>query len=263
MEIHSIGYHHMHGDDFLMERPDGIGQGWLFVLIKSKAMMRKGEEIIHIQPDTVLIYSGDMPQYYGADGEDYVDDWFYFTVERLDIELFRELDIPIGVPLRLEDPEELSSIIRTMTYEFYTKSMYSADLVELYMKTLFFKLSRQLHSKVRSVPEGGAPRYDGMIWLREQIYCNIQNVKPVSEMARDMSMSQSAFQHTYKRIFGTNVMTDISNARIQQAQLLLSTTSLPLRQIAERSGYSSEFHLMRHFKSRTGMTPTEYRKKTR
>lgn len=263
MEIHSIGYHHIHGTDFLMERPDGIGQGWLFLLIKSNAMMMKDGSKIRISPNTVLIYSGDIPQYYGADGENYIDDWFYFTVEQMDVRLLQELDIPLGVPLQLEDISELSSIVRTMTYEFYTHNLYSADLVELQMKTLFFKLSRLLHSKVRALPESGASRYEGMIWLREQIYCNIQNVKPVGEMARDLSMSQSAFQHTYKRIFGTNVMADISNARIQQAQMLLSTTNLPLRQIAERSGYSSEFHLMRQFKIHTGMTPTEYRRKTR
>ncbi len=263
MEIHSIGYHHIHGRHFLMERPEGIGQGWLFLLIKSNAMMRKNDETIRIRPNTVLIYSGDIPQYYGADDEDYIDDWFYFTVEQMDIALLQELDIPIGVPLPLEDISELSTLIRSMTYEFYTKNLYSIDLVELSLKTLFFKLSRLLHTTVRTLPEGSTSRYDGMIRLREEIYDHVQNVGSVSEMARSLSMSQSAFQHTYKKIFGTNVMTDINHARIRQAQTLLSTTNLPLRQIAERSGYSSEFHLMRHFKTHTGMTPTEYRKHSR
>ncbi len=150
-----------------------------------------------------------------------------------------------------------------MTHEFYTGNLYSADLVDLYLKTLFFKLSRLLHSTVRTLPESNSSRYDSMIYLREDIYRNIRDVGTVSEMARNMSMSQSTFQHTYKKIFGTNVMSDINRARILQAQMLLSTTNLPLRKIAERSGYTSEFHLMRHFKTHTGLTPTEYRKKSR
>ncbi len=263
MEIHSIGYHHIHGKDFLMSRPDGIGQGWLFLIIKSNAMMQRGDKKIAIKPNTVLIYSGDIPQHYGSDGEDYIDDWFYFTVEQLDLALFRELEIPIGVPIQLEDISELTALIRTMTYEFYTRNPYSFDLVELYMKILFFKLSRHMHSKVRALPESGLSRYESMIRLREEIYCNVQNIGQVSEMARKLSMSLSAFQHTYRKIFGTNVMTDIGRARIQHAQSLLVMTNLPLRQIAEQSGYSSEFHLMRHFKTHTGMTPTEYRKKSR
>ncbi len=263
MEIHSIGYHHVHGRDFVMERPEGIGQGWLFVLMKSPALVRQdGREMI-TEPNTVLIYSGDIPQYYAALDENYTDDWFYFTVEQMDIALFRELEIPIGVPVKIQNAEELSNLIRTMTYEFYTRNLYHADLVELYMKTLFFKLSRLIHSSVRDLPESGQSRYEGMIRLRESIYQDVRNVGSVSEMARSLSMSQSAFQHTYRKIFGTNVTADITQARIAMAQNLLATTNLPLRQIAERSGYSSEFHLMRHFKNHTGMTPTEYRKAAR
>ncbi len=263
MEIHSIGYHHHHGGDFVMERPDGIGQGWLFVLMKSKAIVRRNGEEIIAEPNTVLIYSGDIPQYYAAFDDSYTDDWFYFTVEKIDLALFRELDIPIGVPVKLQNPEELSSLIRTMTYEFYTENLYHADLVELYMKTLFFKLSRLIHSTVRSLPESGQSRYEGMIQLRETIYQDVQHIGSVADMAKSLSMSQSAFQHTYRKIFGTNVTADVTQARIRTAQTLLATTNLPLRQIAERSGYSSEFHLMRHFKNHTGMTPTEYRKHAR
>lgn len=262
MEVHSIGYHHVHGSNFLMEQLEGIGQGWLFLLIKTPAKMLIKGEIIQVKPNSVMIYYGDIPQHYGASGETYIDDWFYFTVEAMDLALLRELAIPIGEPIALEDISELTDLIRTMTYEHHTHNLYSADLVDLYLKILLFKLSRVIHSTVRTLPESGKSRYDGMIRLRKEIYTNVTNIPPVSEMARHMSMSQSAFQHTYKKIFGTNVMYDINQARIQQAKELLVTTTLPLRQIAERSGYSSEFHLMRHFKKHTGMTPTEFRKRT-
>ncbi len=263
MEIHSIGYHHIHDSNFLMEQLEGSGQGWLFLLIKTPAKMLIKGEIIHVEPNSVMIYYGDIPQHYGADGGIYIDDWFYFTVEQMDLALLRELEIPLGEPRHLEDISELTALIRSMTYEHHTKNLYSADLVDLSLKILFFKLSRLLHSTVRELPESGQSRYDGMIRLREEIYCNVCNVGTVSDMARSLSMSQSAFQHTYKKIFGTNVMSDINRARIRQAEELLVTTTLPLRQIAERSGYSSEFHLMRHFKTHTGMTPTQYRNKTR
>ncbi len=263
MEIHSVGYHHIHGKDFVIDRPEGCGWSWLFLLFKSPALVRiDGKEIL-VKENTFLLYSSLAPEYYRAHGEAFINDWFHFTVEPVDELLFRELAIPLNRPVALESTEEISMLIRSMTYEFYTGNLYSADLVDLYLKTLFFKLSRLLHSNVRSLPESSASRYDSMIHLREDIYRNIRNVGTVSEMARNMSMSQSAFQHTYKKIFGTNVMADVNRARIQQAQTLLATTNLPLRQIAEQSGYSSEFHLMRHFKSHTGLTPTEYRKKSR
>jgi AraC family transcriptional regulator of arabinose operon len=263
MEIHSIGYHHPHDRNFVIDRPDGIGDSWLFLIFKSHTLVRlNGEERI-VSPNTFLMYSGDIPEYYAACDDHYVDDWFHFTVEKRDLLLFRELDIPIGKPVHLGDASELSGIIRTMTHEFYTANLYSADLVDLYLKMLFFKLSRQLHSCIQTLPESSTSRYDAMIWLRNRIYNQICTVGSVSEIAQEMSMSISAFQHTYKQIFGVNIMTDIVNARLKHARHLLATTNLPLRQVAEQSGYSSEFHLMRQFKEHEGMTPTQYRKKCR
>jgi AraC family transcriptional regulator of arabinose operon len=73
-------------------------------------------------------------------------------------------------------------------------------------------------------------------------------------------MSMSSFQHTYKQMFGVNVMTDIIHSRLQYAKALLATTDLTLDSIAAQSGYSNAFHLMRQFKAKLGLTPTEYRK---
>lgn len=263
MEIHSIGYHHIHDKDFVIDRPEGCGWSWLFVLFKTPAIVRVDGKDVLVKENSFILYSSMAPEYYRAHGNEFINDWFHFTVESIDEVLFRELALPLNRPVALENADEISILIRSMTHEFYTGNLYSADLVDLYLKTLFFKLSRLLHSTVRSLPESNSSRYDSMIYLREDIYRNIRDIGTVSEMARNMSMSQSTFQHTYKKIFGTNVMADINRARILQAQMLLSTTNLPLRKIAERSGYTSEFHLMRHFKTHTGMTPTEYRKKSR
>ncbi|MBP0987857.1 MAG: helix-turn-helix transcriptional regulator, partial [Oscillospiraceae bacterium] len=66
-------------------------------------------------------------------------------------------------------------------------------------------------------------------------------------------------QHSYKSLFGVSITADISESRVNRAKSLLSTSTMPLRQIAEQCGYHSEFHLMRQFKEQTGMTPSEYR----
>ena len=43
--------------------------------------------------------------------------------------------------------------------------------------------------------------------------------------------------------------------------LLLQQPDLPLSAVAEKLGYHDQFHFIRQFKSVTGMTPGEYRKK--
>lgn len=263
MEIHSIGYHHRHDSSFCIDRPDGIGQSWLFLLFHTPAVVRINNKDKIVKPNSFIIYSGDEPEYYCAYGDEYVDDWFHFTIEQRDFQLLKELDIPINQVVWLQDDSEISSLIRSMTHEFYASNIYCADFVELYLKLLLFSLSRHIHSSVRLISENSNNKCNEMIWLRNRINNNIQSIGSVSELAHELSMSQSAFQHAYKRIFGVNIMSDIINSRLEHAKTLLSTTNLPLRKIAEQSGYNSEFHLMRQFKEHVGMTPTVYRNKCR
>ena len=259
MEIHSIGYHHAHDSSFVIDRPDGCGQSWLFLLFHTPARVSVGGKLIEVPGNSCLIYSDGAPQFYAAAGEHYMDDWFHFTVEPMDRLLFRELDIPLNVPVPLSDAEECSVLIRNMTYEQTNSKLYHVDIVELYMKILFIQISRQVHAPRIKVSQKGSGKHDQLVALRWRIFQQIESVGTVSELADELSMSVSSLQHSYKALFGENITHDIVQSRIEKAKILLQTTALPLRQIAEQSGYHNEFHLMRQFKERTGMTPSEYR----
>lgn len=63
MEIHSIGYHHYHDKDFVIDRPDGIGQSWLFLVFKTRTIVRQNGVDTVVLPDSCIIYSGDEPEY--------------------------------------------------------------------------------------------------------------------------------------------------------------------------------------------------------
>lgn len=263
MEIHSIGYHHSHDADFLMEKPNGIGQAWLFLLFHTKAMVRIDKTERIVPPNSFLLYSGETPQYYGACEEAYMDDWFYFTIESRDLRLFQELGILCNEPVSLADAGAISALIRSMTYEFYTPRPYHVDMMELSLKQLFFQIGRQLQETKTIVPQSPSVKLDNLMLLHYRITHQIGNVGTVASLAKDFSMSLSSLQHSYKAVFGETISNDITKSRLEKVRLLLTTTSLPLRQVAEQCGYSSEFHLMRHFKANTAMTPTEFRRKNR
>lgn len=263
MEIHSIGYHHSHEPDFVIDRPDGIGQSWLFLLFHTNVQMRVDGQLRILPENTCIIYTGETPEYYAAYGKQYMDDWFHFTVEKRDIQLLRELDIPLNKPLQLTNASECSDLIRNMTYEFYSSKDYHIDVVELLMKVLMIQISRQLHAYQPLHAAKLNVKADRLVALRGRIYSQIEQIGPVSAIAEELSMSISSLQHSYKTLFGVSISQDIGKARAEKAKLLLSTTTLPLRQIAALSGYHSEFHFMRQFKGMTGLTPTEYREQSK
>lgn len=124
------------------------------------------------------------------------------------------------------------------------------------MKSFFIKLSEKLHSKNSTQPNS---YYEKMSIIRTQIYKMPYYDWNIEEAAHQLTMSKSYFQHMYKKMFGTSVMNDVIQIRIEHAKYLLSATDISISQIAEMCGYKCSSHFMRQFKSRMKMTPSEYR----
>jgi AraC-like DNA-binding protein len=51
----------------------------------------------------------------------------------------------------------------------------------------------------------------------------------------------------------------VRRRRLQLARELLTTTSLSIGEVAERSGYDDQFHFSRAFKQAHGVNPSAYR----
>jgi AraC-like DNA-binding protein len=79
-------------------------------------------------------------------------------------------------------------------------------------------------------------------------------------LAAGAQMGESTFRRKFEQHFGATPARFANDARIEQAKRWLVQTQQPLRVIAERLGFSSEFYLMRTFKRSTGFTPGEWRK---
>ena len=81
-------------------------------------------------------------------------------------------------------------------------------------------------------------------------------------MARSASLSPSYFQALYKAQFGVSCYEDVLTARIRAAKYYLRTTQLSVKEISALCGCENPEHFMRQFRTRTGLTPTEYRTHT-
>lgn len=259
MQIGSIGYNYSHGEDFVMDRPNGPG-AWLLLLIKTPALFELNGKKIKVKKNSFIIFSPDMPCKYRAAEKEYTDDWAYFSADGTDMEKFACLKIPVNEIVHLGSIEELSQLIHTMAFEFYSGNTYRQELMEHFTEILLLKLSRTIQSGIGGSSGALAEKNHRLTQLRTLIF-TVPNVIPnIDEMAAELKMSRSGFQHLYKRMFGVSIMTDVINGRIDRAKRLLSSTNLTIKEIAELCGYKSEYNFMKQFKAKTGQTPTEYRK---
>ena len=146
--------------------------------------------------------------------------------------------------------------MKKVTEEFYTDNPFRADITESYLRILFMKLSTHLKNQREMKLDTELIRYKE---LRNSIY-NMPHInRSVDEMAKELSVSRSGFQHNYKKHFGVAVTEDKITARINRAQFYLTSTNLSLAEISELCGYKDEVYFMKQFKQRTNLTPTEYR----
>ncbi|MCM1060203.1 MAG: AraC family transcriptional regulator [Eubacterium sp.] len=259
MKIGSIGYNYSHGNDFIMDRPNGPGS-WLMLLIKTPAMFEINGIKQSVKKNSFVMISYDTPCKYWTSGDVYTDDWVYFAYEDGDNEKLAELNIPTNEIVYLGSVEEISQIIHILAYEHFTVNIYREEIEKHYTDIILLKLSRIIQTKSYVSSSSLVKQNYRFTQLRSRIYTMPDTVTDVQSMAHEMGMSVSGFQHLYKKIFNVNVKSDIINSRLERAKGLLSSTNLTVKEISEQCGYKSEYNFMKQFKRRFNQTPSEYRK---
>ena len=83
--------------------------------------------------------------------------------------------------------------------------------------------------------------------------------RTVEELARECSLSRSAFAAGFVARVGKPPATYLAHVRLDAATGLLRDTSLPVTRIAENVGYMSEAAFSRAFTRRYGRPPARWR----
>jgi LacI family transcriptional regulator len=81
----------------------------------------------------------------------------------------------------------------------------------------------------------------------------------VSDVLRAVPMSRSTLDRRFLQILGRSPKDEILRVRLDRVKQLLTETDFPLSLISEKVGLEHVEHLSRIFKTRLGMTPSEFR----
>jgi transcriptional regulator GlxA family with amidase domain len=82
----------------------------------------------------------------------------------------------------------------------------------------------------------------------------------VTSLAAQVNLSASRLRHLFKEETGTTPANYLKHLRIKQAEELLSTTFLSVKEIVKRVGLGSGSHFVREFKRIRGTSPAKYRR---
>jgi len=259
MKFSKVGYRAVSGKNLCIDRPRGTGD-YTFMLIRTGAVFVINGERIVTKPGSFVLFRKGSPQYYTALEEQYIDDFFRFDLNDEELDDLVVKQIPFDTPTAIGDITQLSEIIMQMYQEMYSVNPLREQTLELYFKLFMLKLAEKLNYSALCIHSS---HYQSLSDLRTRIYRHPSQYNSVSQMAAELNLSESHFQHLYKQIFNVSVITDVINSRIKYAQLLLSATDDSIAEISEKCGYKNDVHFIKQFKKNVGVTPTGYRKQFR
>ncbi|WP_135549971.1 helix-turn-helix domain-containing protein [Paenibacillus cymbidii] len=252
----SCGYHYVHRDGIVIDRPTGAGN-YAFVLFKSDAEIVVRGHGAAASKNSFILFQPSTPHLYRDAEPPFVNDWFHCEGDELAPFLAR-LRFPLDQPVRAADPSAISRSIMDMQNVHRMGGPLREEIVDLDIRCLLAKLSDW--QQRAPLPEATDRYFRPFAELRTRLYSEPQTHVTVESLAAGVNLSKSYFQHLYKDLFGCSVVHDMIQGRLEQAKYLLRSSSYSVAAIADMCGYDNDTHFMRQFKKFVGVTPSRFRK---
>lgn len=83
------------------------------------------------------------------------------------------------------------------------------------------------------------------------------------DLSPSVNLSSSRLRHLFKAEMNQSLMQYRKNARMTEARALLETTFLSVKEIMHLVGFNSDSYFSRNFKEACGLSPTQYRARSR
>ncbi len=121
----------------------------------------------------------------------------------------------------------------------------------------------EIDQYLRSLGGGAAPSApaESDFQIRFQVWLQHHYMEDISlDMAAEsMGMSSFYFSRLFRTYYNKTFLEYLTGFRIERACQLLSSTEIPVREIAASVGYADSNYFSKVFKRQTGQTPTEFR----
>ncbi len=164
----------------------------------------------------------------------------------------------LHVPVTLEpiNPVQFRSTLLKAVEAWQSGDVLSRLEADQLAMSLVLSLFRQYGR----LPSATSRRSHSLSWVSAYLSFNIGEPLSVAQMARRANLSPSRFSTVFRQHFGLSPHQYLLRLRIEHAQSLLTTTDLPLSDIAASCGFADEHHFSKAFKRIVRVTPGAFRK---
>ena len=126
----------------------------------------------------------------------------------------------------------------------------------------FVKWMTQLCASVCEKMDSSLQNYHNQIYTMALGYIreNFEtNTLCLNDIARHANISPAYLSSMFKKVSGQSISDTITALRIESACHYLESTSLSLKEISTKCGYTNQYYFSNSFKKKLGMSPSAYR----
>lgn len=123
--------------------------------------------------------------------------------------------------------------------------------------TIFFEIIQSLYHHCYEESNRNEYAFHAKNFCDMNIYKKIT----VTDVSKAVGLSISHLNRLFHKEFGTTVYSYILNCRIEISKSLLKGTAMSISEISDNLNFADEHYFSNIFKKKTGMPPSEYRKK--
>lgn len=166
-----------------------------------------------------------------------------------------------------QDTQQVLPLFDTIFQELEQKKPGYRPLLSALFQQLIVCIARNYlePEAYQPVPENGFEDASGdssLSLIVEEAFLYEYRTITLERLARRIHLSPRQTERLIRQYYNSTFLKKRTEARIGAASVLLKTTELPVGEIAEMTGYSSSEHFSYAFKTYTGMSAREFRRKS-
>jgi len=247
--------------DFIYDRPFGTGDDAIhFFHFRNEVVLLDEEGSSPREPGSAVIYLPDAPQKFqgiASSDKPLRCDHVCFPANTKD--RLKQLAIPFNRVFTITHPQPVMDSIVSLRTEERKAQPHWRTAIRAYRTILILQLAREATQEQAAPLAEQNSRSEQVIRdVCAMIDRNPANPWVVAELAKMVGMSRGRFTALFKQVAGTAPQDYAIKARLHEACVLLTNTSLSVSQIADRCGFRSAYYLSRLFSQRIGCPPSRY-----
>lgn len=200
--------------------------------------------------DVYLLEPGSSHEYYADKNDPFKKYWINFKSDVF-FNIFNEYDLKqIYVFHDTDISEEMGKI-------------FALEKISLYNDQIYKEASKYLFDIFMKLAEKNQIRQEGSV-IAQQILAEldkaIDSTISIEEICEKLFISRSKLIREFKKYYHVTPHAYLIERKIAFSKMLLQNTNHSIKSISAHLGFADEHYFSNTFKSKTNMTPSEYRK---